>query len=106
MALDGLIGFSSAPLRLATWLGVAASALGFGLLVWAIAHPLLETNTPSGWASLAVMILFFGGIQLLMLGIIGEYVGRIFDEVKQRPNYVISSRSGWAQPARTQIQTE
>jgi len=102
LALDGLIGFSSAPLRLATWLGIAASVMGFGLLVWAVAQALFYKETPSGWASLAVMVLFFGGIQLLMLGIIGEYVGRIFDEVKQRPNYVISSRSGWVKPARTQ----
>jgi dolichol-phosphate mannosyltransferase len=99
LALDGLIGFSSAPLRLATWLGMAASVMGFCLLVWAIAQALFYKETPSGWASLAVMILFFGGIQLLMLGIIGEYVGRIFDEVKQRPNYVVRSRSGWAQAA-------
>ncbi len=100
LALDGLIGFSLAPLRLAIWLGVAASVMGFGLLVWAVAQALFYKETPSGWASLAVMILFFGGIQLLMLGIIGEYVGRIFDEVKQRPNYVISSISGWAQCSR------
>ncbi len=96
LALDGIISFSSAPLRVASWLGAAASVFGFVLLLWAVFSALFLQKVPSGWASLAVMLLFFGGVQLLVLGIIGEYVGRIFEEVKNRPQFIVSSSSGWA----------
>lgn len=96
LAIDGFINFSSIPLRIASWIGAFASLLGFALLVWAIGSALLYRQLPPGWASLAVMILFFGGIQLLVLGIIGEYIGRIFDEVKNRPQFIVAQKSGWA----------
>ncbi|MFH0908182.1 MAG: glycosyltransferase family 2 protein [bacterium] len=96
LAIEGFINFSSVPLRIASWIGALASLLGFGLLVWAIVSSLVLQRLPPGWASLVVMVLFFGGIQLLVLGIIGEYIGRIFDEVKNRPHFVVASQSGWA----------
>ncbi|HMO50416.1 MAG TPA: glycosyltransferase family 2 protein [Kiritimatiellia bacterium] len=96
LALDGLISFSSVPLRIAAWVGALASLLGFVLMVFSIVGGLFYGRTPTGWTSLAVMLLFFGGIQLIVLGIIGEYVGRIFDEVKNRPHYVVNARTGWA----------
>jgi dolichol-phosphate mannosyltransferase len=89
LALDGLISFSSVPLRLAAWVGAVSSVLGFGLLIWAFVSAFVLKNPPPGWASLAVMLLFFGGVQLLILGAIGEYIGRIFEEVKRRPLYVV-----------------
>jgi glycosyltransferase involved in cell wall biosynthesis len=95
LAIQGLVSFSSVPLRLATWLGLLASALGFALLIWATISALLLERIPPGWASLAVMVLFFGGIQLIMLGVLGEYVGRIFEQVKNRPLYVVESQAGW-----------
>jgi len=95
LALDGLISFSSVPLRIASWVGAMASLLGFVLIVWALLSKIIYGATPSGWTSLAVMMLFFGGIQLIVLGIIGEYVGRIFDEVKNRPHYLIEQVQGW-----------
>ena len=96
LALDGLVSFSSLPLRLAAWLGLFAAAIGFALLVWALIAALVLEKTPAGWASTAVIVLFFGGVQLLMLGVLGEYLGRIFDEVKGRPHFVVAARSGWA----------
>lgn len=95
LAIQGVVSFSSVPLRLAAWLGLLASALGFVLLLWAIVSALVLDRIPPGWASLAVMILFFGGIQLIMLGVLGEYVGRIFEQVKNRPLFVIESKTGW-----------
>lgn len=95
LALDGIINFSSVPLRLASWGGAFASAIGFIMMLWAVASAFIFQRTPSGWASLAVMILFFCGIQLLVLGIMGEYVGRIFDEVKNRPHYIVGHKAGW-----------
>jgi polyisoprenyl-phosphate glycosyltransferase len=97
LALDGLISFSSVPLRVATWVGAMASVLGFFLIVWALYSKFVYGITPSGWTSLAVMMLFFGGIQLIVLGIIGEYVGRIFDEVKNRPHFLVENMCGWLQ---------
>lgn len=96
LAMDGLISFSSVPLRLAAWIGALASVLGFVLLVWAFVSAFMLKNPPPGWASLAVILLFFGGIQLLILGTIGEYVGRIFEEVKNRPLFIIADKAGWA----------
>ncbi|MGF1572118.1 MAG: glycosyltransferase family 2 protein [Sumerlaeia bacterium] len=86
LAKDGITSFSTIPLQLATYMGFLASFVGFfyGLSVlrnWYMG------STVQGWASLAIITLFFGGIQLFTLGILGEYVGRIFEEVKQRPLY-------------------
>ncbi len=87
-ALDGITSFSIAPLRLATWLGYAASLLAFAYLVSVFVQKLLG-HTVQGWATIMVAVLFLGGIQLISLGIMGEYIGRIFNEVKRRPLYVI-----------------
>ncbi len=98
LALDGLISFSSGPLRLAAWLGLFCSFLGFLFIVWSIGSALFLDKVPAGWASVSVFVLFFSGIQLLVLGIIGEYVGRIFDEVKRRPLYIVQDQNGWVSP--------
>jgi len=99
LAVDGLVSFSWAPLRMAAWMGMAASAFSFVLLVWAFVAALTTGSTPSGWASLAVMVLFLGGVQLIVLGIIGEYLGRIFEEVKNRPHYLVDAKMGWLDDA-------
>ena len=97
LAFDGLVSFSSAPLKLAIWLGSMVSLLGFLLIIWAVASAFFRTRTPPGWASLAILVLFFSGVQLFVLGIIGEYVGRIFEEVKKRPHFIESERIGWVE---------
>ena len=87
-ALDGITSFSSMPLRMATWLGYFTSFLAFlyGLSVFiqkALGY------TVQGWATIMVGMLFLGGVQLICLGIMGEYIGRLFNETKQRPMYII-----------------
>ena len=99
LAMNGLISFSSVPLQVASWMGALSSLLGFILMLWAIFSGLIHGKTPPGWASLAVIILLFGGMQLIVLGIIGEYISRIFDEVKRRPHFVVADWTGWAKPA-------
>jgi dolichol-phosphate mannosyltransferase len=88
-ALDGITSFSTMPLRFATWLGYAASTLAFIYLASVFVQKLLG-YTVQGWATIMVAVLFLGGIQLIGLGIMGEYVGRIFNEVKERPLYVVA----------------
>ena len=95
LAFDGLISFSAVPLKLAGWLGVSASLAGFLYLIYAVVARLFFHIPPSGWTSLAVLILFFGGLQMIVLGIIGEYLGRIFDEVKNRPHFIPQQTLGW-----------
>lgn len=95
LALDGLVSFSWAPLRLAVWLGLAASFVSFLLLAWAVVATIATGTTPPGWASLAVIVLFLGGVQLIVLGIFGEYLGRVFEEVKNRPHFLEDCRLGW-----------
>ena len=87
-ALDGITSFSTVPLKLATWLGYASSALGFLYLASVFVQKLLG-YTVQGWATIMVALLFFAGVQLVCLGIIGEYIGRIFTEIKGRPLYVV-----------------
>ncbi len=87
-AMDGITSFSSVPLRLSTWLGYSASLLAFLYLCSVFVQKALG-YTVQGWATIMVGMLFLGGIQLICLGIIGEYIGRIFNEIKQRPMYVI-----------------
>ena len=97
MATDGLFSFSAVPVRVASVLGLAVSA--FAVLV-AVAVSLIRVftdllNTVPGWTSLLVAVVFFGGLQLLFIGILGEYVCRIFDEVKDRPLYLVRDKVGF-----------
>lgn len=89
LALDGITGFSSSPLKISFYMGIFATLIGFGVFVWSILEKFLspETTVP-GWASLMTAIVFFSGVQLMTIGILGEYIGRIYDEVKQRPLYI------------------
>ena len=95
LALDGLLSFSFMPLQLATWVGFAVAGIGAVYAVY-IVHARVFTDTPpAGWTSLMVALLFLGGVQLMTLGIIGEYIGRIFDEVKRRPLYLLDETGGF-----------
>ena len=89
LSVSGITSFSNKPLRIASWLGalVAFSAFAYGLVV--LIRTLLFGDPVSGYPSMMLVILFLGGIQLLTIGVLGEYVGRIFTEVKNRPVYVI-----------------
>jgi len=89
LAVNGIISLSKAPLRIATWFGLAVSATSFILAVVFVIEKLTVGVEIRGWASTVVIILFLGGVQLLTIGIIGEYISRIYDEVKQRPLYVV-----------------
>lgn len=88
-ALDGITGFSTVPLRVATYLGLATAmmAILFGLMI--IANTLLWGDRVQGYPSLVALIVFLGGVQLIALGVIGEYLGRLYLEVKQRPLYLV-----------------
>ena len=90
-ALDGITSFSTAPLRFATYIGVATAAFAFFYGLFIILRTLLVGADLPGYPSLMVVILFLGGVQLTALGIIGEYLGRTFDEVKQRPLYLVQA---------------
>jgi polyisoprenyl-phosphate glycosyltransferase len=92
-ALDGLTSFSSVPLKLASWLGYFTSLVAFLYLCTVFVQKALG-YTVVGWATIMVAVLFLGGVQLLCLGIIGEYLGRIFNESKQRPLYIIQEIYG------------
>lgn len=95
LALDGLMSFSAVPLRLSGWLGILAAFLGFCYLAYALIGYFLGIEIPRGWTSTIVIVLFLGGVQLMVLGILGDYIGRIFDEVKNRPHYVPQTVFGW-----------
>ena len=90
LGLTGLTAFSNMPLRIWTLVGCVISMLSIGYAIWELVHTLLFGNPVSGWPTLAVAVTFLGGVQLLSIGILGEYVGRIFNEVKGRPTYLIS----------------
>ncbi|WOJ89266.1 glycosyltransferase family 2 protein [Methylocapsa polymorpha] len=95
-ALDGLMSFSTMPLKVWSYIGVATSVLALALATFYLTRTLIFGVDVPGYASLIVSITFFAGIQLLSLGIIGEYIGRIFAEVKRRPLYLIEERIGIA----------
>jgi glycosyltransferase involved in cell wall biosynthesis len=92
-AIDGITSFSDVPLRFASYLGFISSAVAFLYALIVIGYKLFSLSPPGytpGWASTIVAVLFLGGVQLISLGILGEYIGRIYDEVKGRPLYLIS----------------
>jgi glycosyltransferase involved in cell wall biosynthesis len=88
-AIEGITSFSSSPLRIATYLGIVCATFAFVYALEIIIQTIFYGNPVSGYPSIMVMILFLGGVQLICLGIIGEYIGRVFDETKTRPLYII-----------------
>jgi dolichol-phosphate mannosyltransferase len=90
LAADGLVSFSSYPLRLVTYCGFLTAILAVMLTVWVIWDAYSNSATPRGWASTIAVVLFVGSIQLVSIGILGEYVRTIFIESKNRPSYVVS----------------
>ena len=99
-AFDGITSFSTAPLKLATWTGYVAALLAVLYLLSVFVQRALG-YTVEGWATIMVAMLFMGSVQLICLGILGEYLGRVFNEVKPRPMYVIAERLEAADPTRT-----
>jgi polyisoprenyl-phosphate glycosyltransferase len=94
-ALDGVFSFSYLPLRALTYFGLFAAAIGFSFGVFFIARRLLGVEIAQlGFTTLVTLMVFIGGVQLIGIGILGEYLGRIYDEVKQRPLYVVKRRTG------------
>jgi len=89
LALEGITGFSTVPLRAATYAGLFSSLAAFAFGVWIVVRTLLWGDPVAGWPSLMVVIAFLGGLQLMALGIIGEYLGRLYLEAKQRPLYIV-----------------
>ena len=100
LAVDGITSLSIKPIRLVTFFGLAASLVGLIGIIWALATWAMG-HTVSGWASMVMVICFFGGVQMLSLGVIGEYVGKTYLETKRRPRYIISERTE-EEPERTE----
>ncbi len=92
-AINGITGFSIKPLRFATFLGISISLLAFLYAIYAISIYFVNAQIISGWASLLTSVLFIGGIQLIILGIIGEYIGKIYIQLKNRPFYIVNESS-------------
>ncbi|KFL37027.1 glycosyltransferase family 2 protein [Arenimonas donghaensis] len=90
LALEGITSFSTVPLRLATYVGVLTALVAFAWGLWIVARTVLWGDPVQGWPSLMTVMLFLGGVQLVALGIIGEYLGRLYLEVKQRPLYLVA----------------
>ncbi len=95
-ALDGITSFSTAPLRAATYLGLATALFAFVFGLWVVIKAALMGDPVAGWPTMMAVILFLGGVQLIALGMIGEYLGRLYDESKQRPLYLVDTHLGAA----------
>ncbi len=97
-ALEGITSFSAAPLKIASYVGFVTALVAFSYGVYIVAKTLLFGDPVQGYPSLVVIVLFLGGLQLMALGVIGEYIARMFVEVKQRPLYLIERRRASSQP--------
>jgi dolichol-phosphate mannosyltransferase len=95
VATDGILSFSMVPLRIAAWMGFVASGVALIGILYALVLRLLTQIWVTGWTLLFIAVLFLGGVQLISLGIMGEYLGRIYGEVKRRPLYFIKERVGF-----------
>jgi dolichol-phosphate mannosyltransferase len=94
-AIDGMLSFSHKPLRAVVWSGFFVSAVSFALATFYVVDFFARNKPITGFTTTIVCVLFLGGIQLIAIGILGEYVGRIYDEIKQRPLYVVADRVGF-----------
>ena len=93
-AIDGVVSFSTIPLRVWSYLGLAVSAFAFVFALFILIETLLRGTTAPGFPTLIISVMFFAGVQLISLGVIGEYLGRVYEEVKGRPLFVVSREIG------------
>lgn len=98
-AVDGILSFSMEPLRIAVWMGFVAAGLSFAGIFYALVMRVLTNIWVPGWTLLFIALLFMGGVQLVFLGVIGEYLGRVYGEVKRRPLYLVKERLGFKSDA-------
>jgi len=96
--MDGVMSFNNAPLRMAIYLGAVVTALSFAYVLYIIAAAVVQGVTVPGYVTLVAAVLGLGGLQLLFLGVIGEYVGRIYYEAKKRPHFLVAETSPGAEP--------
>lgn len=89
-AIDGIINFSSMPLSIASWLGMGMTVVSFFALMFIIVRKLIWGDPVDGWASQVCIMIFIGGIQLFCAGVMGQYIAKMYQEVKRRPHYIIS----------------
>ncbi|MEM5340221.1 MULTISPECIES: glycosyltransferase family 2 protein [Paraburkholderia] len=89
LATAGILSFSTKPLQIGIFVGVGFAALAFLMSVYAVIDYFVDRTIPSGWTTLAVLLLLFSGIQLIVMGVLGAYVGGIYEEVKRRPRYIV-----------------
>jgi dolichol-phosphate mannosyltransferase len=100
LALDGLVAFSDVPLRIASWIGFGGVVFCLVYFMYVIFNKFMFGIPVEGWTSLAATVLFIGSVQLMILGVMGHYVGRIYEELKGRPLYVVQERVGFDRPMR------
>ena len=96
-ATDGILSFSTKPLQMSVGLGMLSAILSLVAILYALGLRLFTNIWVEGWTALMIAVLFLGGVQLICVGILGEYIGRIYNEVKQRPLYVVQEYSGFNQ---------
>ena len=92
LAVAGILSFSTKPLQLGIFVGVIFSLLSFIMVTWTVIEFFIDKSIPTGWTTLVVLLLLFSGIQLIVMGIIGAYIGGIYEEVKGRPRYIIEEQ--------------
>jgi dolichol-phosphate mannosyltransferase len=95
IGLNGIVSFSGRPLQLMSLLGFFVSLFSFLLGAWYVVQKLIGVNLTPGLSTTVLVVTFFSGVQLLALGLMGEYVGRIYEEVKRRPMYIVDKRIGF-----------
>jgi glycosyltransferase involved in cell wall biosynthesis len=99
IGINGLVGFSSRPLQLMSMAGFVVAAISFAIGLWYVIQKLIGFDLTPGLPTTVLVISFFSGVQLLALGVVGEYIGRIYDETKRRPMYIVDRMVNFSEPA-------
>ena len=94
LAIDGITSFTTSPLRIATWVAIPTFMMLFVYFVYVIAKCIITSTVMQAFQAIIILILFFSGVQILLFGIVGEYLGRIFNETKHRPLYLVNEYNG------------
>ena len=102
-AIDAITSFSIIPLRFATWLGVLSGLVAGAVALWAVYEKLFLHNTVQGWATIMMAVALGSSAQLIMIGVLGEYIGRIYEEIKRRPLYIAAERVNFDDGAQLQL---